>query len=141
MNNDVVHPVTCKEMEYTALMKAPTLKPLWKTGFGNELGRLFQGISDLQGTHTCFFVDLTNIPKDRQIRCGKIICDYTPHKEENEWVILTVGGDRLDYSGEVATSTADITSLKFLINRTLSTKDPEMTMLDIQKLLPGHTFA
>jgi hypothetical protein len=42
--NAVVHPVTGKEMEYTALMKYPRLQPLWKRGFGNECGRLFQGI-------------------------------------------------------------------------------------------------
>jgi hypothetical protein len=36
---------------------------------------------------------------------------------------LTVGGDRFDYSGEVETSTADITTFNILINGTLSTKD------------------
>jgi hypothetical protein len=40
MANDVVHPVTGKEIEYTALMKDPVLKPLWKRGFENEVGRL-----------------------------------------------------------------------------------------------------
>jgi hypothetical protein len=33
--NAVVHPVTGKEMEYTAIMKDPSLQPLWKRGFGN----------------------------------------------------------------------------------------------------------
>jgi hypothetical protein len=28
--NAVVHPVTGKEMEYMALMKDPSLQPLWK---------------------------------------------------------------------------------------------------------------
>jgi hypothetical protein len=40
----VVHSVTGKELEYMALMKYPYLQPLWKRGFGNEAGRLFQGI-------------------------------------------------------------------------------------------------
>jgi hypothetical protein len=31
-------------MNYTALMKDPRLQPLWKRGFENECGRLFQGI-------------------------------------------------------------------------------------------------
>jgi hypothetical protein len=43
-----------------------------------------------------------------------------------------VGGDRLDYSGDVATSTADITTFKILINSTLSTKDAAMMMMDIK---------
>jgi hypothetical protein len=62
-SNAVVHPVTGKEMEYMALMKYPSLQPLWKQGFGNEVGRLFQGIRDIPGTETCLFVELTNIPK------------------------------------------------------------------------------
>jgi hypothetical protein len=79
--NAVIHPVTGKEMEYMALMKDPRLQPLWKRGFGNECGRLFQGIQDIPGTNTCFFITLTNVPKDRKITYGKIVCDYKPHKK------------------------------------------------------------
>jgi hypothetical protein len=50
--NSAVHPVTGKEMEYTALMKDPRLQPLWKRGFGNECGQLFQGVRDIPGTGT-----------------------------------------------------------------------------------------
>jgi hypothetical protein len=72
--NAVVHPITGKEMEYMALMKDPRLQPLWTRGFGNEVGRLFQGIRDIPGTDTCFFIKLTNIPIDRKITYGKIVC-------------------------------------------------------------------
>jgi hypothetical protein len=126
--NAVVHPITGKEMEYVALMKDPRLQPLWKRGFGNECGRLFQSIRDIPGTDTCFFIKLTNNPKYRKINYGKIFCDYKPHKTEEERVRLTVGGDKIDYSGDVATSTADITTFKILINSTLSTEDAAMMM-------------
>jgi hypothetical protein len=135
--NSVIHPVTGKEMEYSALMKDPRLQPLWARGFGNECGRLFQVIRDIPGTDTCFFVELKNIPKDRNITYGKIVCDYKPHKQEKERVRLTVGGDRLDYSGDVATSTADITTFKILINSTLSTEDAAMMMMDIKNYYLG----
>jgi hypothetical protein len=124
-------------MEYTALMKDPHLQPLWTRGFGNECGHLFQGIRDIPGTGTCFFIKLTNILKDRKITYGKIVCDYKPHKKEKERVRLTVGGDILDYSGDVATSTADITTFKILINSTLSTKDAVMMMMDIKNYYLG----
>jgi hypothetical protein len=65
--NAAIHSVTRKEMEYMALMKDPRLQPLWTRGFGNKCGRLFQGIRDIPGTDTCFFIKLTNIPKDRKI--------------------------------------------------------------------------
>jgi hypothetical protein len=48
---------------------------------------------------------------------------------------LTVGGDRLDYSGDVATSTAGITPFKILINSTLSTDEAAMTMMDIKTII------
>jgi hypothetical protein len=108
--NAVIHPVTGKEMEYSALMKDPRLQPLWTQGFGNKCGRLFQGVRDIPGTDTCFFTTSKNIPEDRKITYGKIVCDYKPHKQEKERVRLTVGGDRLHYHGDVATSTADITT-------------------------------
>jgi hypothetical protein len=113
--NAVVHPITDKEMEYTALMKDPNLQPLWKRGFGNEAGRLFQGIHDIPVTDTCFFVELTNIPKDRKITHVKIVCDYKPHKKRKRPRQAHGGGDRLDYSGDVAASTADITTFKIII--------------------------
>jgi hypothetical protein len=119
-----------------ALMKDPCLQPLWKRGFGNEVGRLFQGIRDIPGTDTCFFIKLTNIPKDRHITYGKIVCDYKPHKKEKERVMLTVGGNRLYYSGDVAASTADITTFKILIDSTLSTADAAM-MMDIKNYYMG----
>jgi hypothetical protein len=109
-----------------ALMKDPQLTPLCTRGFGNECGCLFQGIHDIAGTGTCFFVTITDILKDRKITSGKIVCDYRPHKTEKECVRLTVGGDRLDYSGDIATSTVDITTFKILINSTLSTEDAAM---------------
>jgi hypothetical protein len=110
-------------MEYSALMKDPRLKPLWTRGFGNECGRLFQVIRD---------ITLKNTPKDRKITNGKIVWDYKPHTQEKEGVRLTVGGEKLDYSGDVATSTSYITTFKIIINSTLSTKDAAMMMMDIK---------
>jgi hypothetical protein len=95
------------------------------------------------GTDTYFFVELKNIPKDSKITYGKIVCDYKPHKKEKERVRLAVGGDRLDYSGDVATSTADITTFKILINSTPSTADAAMMTMDIKTTtwaLPCHAL-
>jgi hypothetical protein len=63
-------------------MKGSTLEPLYKKGLGNELGRLCQGIREIHGTNTCFFVELTNIYKDRRIKYEKLVCDYKPNKAE-----------------------------------------------------------
>jgi hypothetical protein len=55
MMNEFLHPASGKEIKYKAIMQHPTMGPKYKTGFGNELGRLCQGIRDTQGTNTCFF--------------------------------------------------------------------------------------
>jgi hypothetical protein len=48
-----------------------------------------------------------------------------------------MGGNRLDYSGDVTTSTANITTFKILINSTLSTEDATMMMMDIKNYYLG----
>jgi hypothetical protein len=132
MMNSVIHPVTGKEMQYKDLMKDAILGPLFEIGLSNELGRISQGIRDVAGTNTAFFIDLTSIPKDRKIAYGKLVCDFKPNKTEKHRVRLTVGGDRLDYSGDTATSTADITTFKNLFNSTLSTTEAKMMMMYIK---------
>jgi hypothetical protein len=137
MMNALIHPVTGKEMQYKDLMKDPDLGPLFEIGLSNELGRICQGIRDITGTNTAFFVDFTSIPKDRKITYGKLVCDFKPNKTKKHRVIFTVDGDRLDYSGDTAKSTADITTFKILINSTLSTEDAKMMMMDINNYYLG----
>jgi hypothetical protein len=48
-----------------------------------------------------------------------------------------VGGNILDYSGDVTTSTADITTFKILINSTLYTEDAVMMMINIESYYIG----
>jgi hypothetical protein len=124
-------------MEYMALMKDPDLQHLWKRGFSNEAGRLFQGIHDIPETNTCLSVEHKKISKDRKITYGKIVFDYKPHKKEKERVRLTVGSDRLEYSSHMATSAANITTFKNLINSTLSTTDVATMMMDIKNYYLG----
>jgi hypothetical protein len=130
--NAVINPITGKEIKYMAIMKDPLLQPLYTRGFGIKFSRIFQGIRDIPGIDTCFCIDLNNIPEDRNITYGKIVCDNKHHKKEKECVRLTVGGNILNYSGDVATSTADITTLKIIINSTLSAEESAMMMMDIK---------
>jgi hypothetical protein len=48
-----------------------------------------------------------------------------------------VGGNTLNYSGDVATSTANITTFKILINSTLSTEDAATMMMDMKNYYLG----
>ena len=45
---------------------------------------------------------------------------------------MTVGGDRINYSGDVATKTADITTAKLLLNSVVSTPNAKFMTLDVK---------
>jgi hypothetical protein len=137
MMNSITHPSTGKEMQYKDLMKDPDLGPSFEIGLSNELGRICQCIRDIAGTNTAFFIDLKSIPKNCKIKYGKLVCDFKPNQNEKHRVRPTAGGDRLDYSGDTATSTSDITTFKILINSTLSTSGAKMMMMDIKNYNVG----
>jgi hypothetical protein len=74
------------------------------------LGRSAQGVRDIKGTDTIAFIAPSDIPKERTIAYGRLICDIHLHKAEQHRVRLTVGGDRINYPGETATKKADLTT-------------------------------
>ena len=60
-------------------------------------------------------------------------CTVRPEKAEPNRTRFTVGGDRIIYSGEVATPTADMLVAKMLFNSVISTKDTRFMTMDISK--------
>ena len=84
----------------------------------NELGRLTQGNSRVQGTNTMYFLPYENIPIDRRkdVTYARIVVDYRPQKQEKERTRITVGGNLINYPDDVSTKTAEISTAKILIN-------------------------
>jgi hypothetical protein len=83
-----------------------------------------------------------NDPKKNSVKLENFL--YSKQSKKNR-LRITVGGDRLEYDGETATSTVDITTLKVLINSTLSTKDAKMIIMYIKNYylvapLPMYEF-
>jgi hypothetical protein len=95
------------------------------------LGRIAQGIRDIEGTNTIEFTTVAQIPWDRQITYGRLVCDIRPQKAETHRVRLTVGGDRIDYPGETATKNAELTTSKCLWNSTILTKGARYMHADV----------
>ena len=108
--NTVIFLDTGKLQEYRHVMKGPN-KPKWKRYFGNEIGRLFQGIQYIEGTNTCFFIHNNEVPKGSKVTYSSIVCNIRPQKTENHRVRLIVGGDKLSYEDPVSTSTAQQLSI------------------------------
>jgi hypothetical protein len=55
---------------YRHLVKNPAPKTVWKTSFSNKIGRLLQGIRELKGTNTCFFIKKSQVPTNKQPTYG-----------------------------------------------------------------------
>ena len=59
------------------------------------------------------------------------MCNVWPEKEDQERLRFVVGGDRINYPGEVATLTADMLVEKLLFNSIVSTPSAKFMTLDI----------
>ena len=126
-------------MEYRDLMKKPDLKELWERSLATELGRLAQGIRNIKGTNTIYFIPKSEIPLNRQkeITYGRIVVKYKPDKLEKHRTRLTVGGDRLVCLIDAGTPTADVPMIKLLWNSTLSTPGGKYMTMDISNFYLG----
>jgi hypothetical protein len=133
--NGVVHPITKETItKYEKLANDPVTKEVWTKAMSKELGRLAQGFDGTKGTETIFFMtktEIQNIPKDHTVTYARIVVDYHPQKEDPNRVRITVGGNLIDYPGELTTRTADITTAKILLNSTLSTPGAKFACADM----------
>ena len=67
------------------------------------------------------FIPKSKVPKDKKVTYGKIVCEIKPEKEEKERTRLTVGGNLLDFTGNISTPTASVTTAKCVFNSVVST--------------------
>ena len=130
--NTVICPETGKPQEYRPLVKGPN-KPKWTREFVNEIGRLFQGIRDINVTNTCFSIHNNEVPKGSKVIYSRIVCNITPQKTKTCIVRLTVGGNKLSYRGPYYTPKADLTTSKLHCNSVLSTPDGKYFIVDVKK--------
>ena len=87
----------------------------------------------VKGTNTIKFVRKSAIPNDRRrdITYGSFVCTVRPEKKEPNRTRFVVGGDRINYPGEVATPTADMLAAKILFNSVISTVGARFMTMDI----------
>ena len=69
-------------LEYRDSIKIPKLRQTWMRSLANKLGRLAQGIREIKGTKTIYFIDKSEIPKDKlkQVTYARIVVDYMGRK-------------------------------------------------------------
>ena len=78
--------------------------------------------SRVEGTDMMFSIKKEEVQHNRfkGVTYGKFVVDYWENKEEKEQVRLTVGGVRINYPDEVATPTADVLTIKLMLNSIIS---------------------
>lgn len=129
----VLDPVTGAALSYRQLREGPDGAD-WINGAANEIGRLAQGVLPHMptGTDTIHFIRHTDMPADRQATYLRIVAEHRPLKAETKRVRFTAGGNLITFPGNVSTPTADLTTVKILLNSTLSTPGARFCTGDIQ---------
>ena len=131
----VVDPNTGATLEYPALLRGPDGAAEWGHATSLEIGRLCQGClpHSSTGSETMTFIPHTAKPAGRVATYLRIVAENKPNKAEKRRVHFTVGGDRLTYAGNVSTpATADLTTVKTLLNSIVSTPDARFMTIDIK---------
>ena len=123
-------------LEYRQLIRNPKYKEDWKYSFGNEIGRLAQGMPGgrARGTNTLYFVRRDEIPPNRlkDIAHAKIVCNVRPQKAETNRTRLTFAGQNIDSGMDNGTPTADLLTVKLLLNSVISTEGARFMGIDIK---------
>jgi len=106
----------------------------WIIETADEMGQLAQGNTDtaVEGTNTMFFIHRHEIPEGRKPTYLCIVAADRPKKERTKRIRFTVGGDCIDYPGDVSTKTVQLTTAKIMFNSIISTDNARFAAADIK---------
>ena len=126
--NAVIDNETGEIMEYRHLLKSPKHRERWQRSFSKEIRRL------ATATKTIKFLIKAEIPQERRrdITYARIVCNERPEKKDPDRTRITMGGDRINYPGDCGTPTADILTVKLLLNSVISTQHAKFMTIDIK---------
>ena len=135
----VTHADTGRSMEYRDLLADPTTRDVWLHSAANEFGQLAQGLPDnrVDATNTIFFIPVTKVPRNKCPTYARFVCSFCLHKPEPYRTCITVGGNLIDYPGNLSMKVADMTTFKILVNSTLSTPGAKWLGLDVKNYYLG----
>ena len=123
-----------KMMNYRRLMKHPKFNKAWTKSLANEFGQLASGVGGcIKGMKTIQFIHQHEVPQTRQkdVTYGSFQCTVRPEKDESNRTLFTVGSDRINYPGKVATSRAGMLVVEILFNSVISTCGAQFMTIDI----------
>ena len=128
----VYDPDSGRQLEYRHLIRHPKLKSIWLHAGANEFGRLAQGIRDIPGTDTITFIAEADVPRHKRPTYARFVADIRPQKAEKYRVRMTIGGNLIEYEGDVSSPTGSLTTYKIHCNDIISTPNARAMNLDIE---------
>ena len=139
--NVIIEPTTGASLEYRNLIKGQT-KAIWENSFTNEISPLAQGVGTRMpsGTNTIFFIPKYKVAVVRTVTYGRIVAEIRPQKVETHRTRLTVGGNLINFSGDVAPPTVDLITAKLIFSSVLSTKNEKFMCADISNFFLNNTM-
>eukprot|EP00804_Cyclotella_cryptica_P028368 CCRYP_016432-RA/>CCRYP_016432-RA protein AED:0.27 eAED:0.27 QI:0/0/0/1/1/1/2/0/586 len=136
---DILHALlndkTGELMEYRHLVSNPKYRDTWKNAYGKALEHMVQGVPGIvKGTDTIVFIHKTTVPQDRweNVTYGHIVANFCPKKDDLYRTCLTVGGNCINFPGDCGTPTADMITVKIVLNSVISTKNAKFMTIDIK---------
>ena len=91
----------------------------------------------MEPTNTIFFIPRSKVPKHKRLTYARFVCSYRPRKAEPYRTHITVGGNLIDYPGNLSMKVAGMTTFKILVNSTLSTPGARWLGLDVENYYLG----
>jgi hypothetical protein len=136
LHGNAFNPDTGKLAEYLELSNWSE-GTLWQQSNAEEIGRLAQGHGTTKGTNTIVFIHPSQIPQGRKVTYLRVVSAFRPEKTNPRRVRWTVGGDRVEYPGDVSTKTADLCTAKLLFNSVVSTPTAKFMTCDLKDFYLG----
>jgi hypothetical protein len=125
-----------KLLKYKQLIANPKTQAKWAHSYANKIEHLAQGMPGCNtGTNTIIFIKKDQVPKARakDVTYGLITCLVRSKKlDEPNRTRLVAGGDRVHYPGNAGTPTANLLTVKILINSIISTAGAKFMIMDIK---------
>ena len=122
-----------KKETLKSLLQNPVTHDVWAKSSSNEYGRLLKGNKyGVTGTNTMTPCALTDIPKNKCVTYGTVVCDHRPNKTEEFRSRLVVGGDKLPYAHDAAAPAANLLETKLILNSTISQRQSKFFCIDIK---------
>ena len=140
LHGTAINPDTGKVANYYELTQCND-GHLWAEANNEEIGFLAQGLGPNSkipiGTNMLFFIPIQQLFKDCKATYLHVVCTDCPKKPQPCHVCWTVGGNCVQYPGDMSTKMADITTAKILFNSVLSTPSTKFMTINLKDFYLG----